>query len=167
MEIAEERAAYVALALTPGIGAVRLAALLKSCHTATGALSAPFAFLCTVPRISPAAATAIAATSRAAGLRALEAADALGAVVLLPGDPQFPASLEHCPDPPTILFALGDHALLARPAVAIVGSRDHSAYGADVCMEVAGAAARAGIVVVSGMARGLDAIAHAGRASRA
>jgi DNA processing protein len=160
MEIDEGRAAYVALALTPGIGAMRLAALLNRFETADGALSAPFALLCTVPRISPAAATAISTTTKAHGHRVLEAAAALGATVLLPGDAAFPDSLVHCPDPPTILFAHGDVALLTHPSVAVVGSRDHSGYGAEVCVEVAGAAARAGIGVVSGMARGLDAIAH-------
>src|SRR5690606_32088757 len=46
------------------------------------------------------------------------------------------------------------------PAVAIVGSRDHTAYGADVCRMIARAAAGCGVTVVSGMARGLDAVAH-------
>lgn len=160
MDLSEARAAYVALALTPGIGARRLAALLNRFDSALGALSAPFEFLCTVPGISRAAATAIAHSSRADGLRVLEAATSLGATVLLPGDPDFPTGLTDCPDPPTILFAQGDLALLNAPAVAIVGSRDHSEYGAEVCERVAGAAARAGIAVVSGMARGLDAIAH-------
>jgi DNA processing protein len=59
-----------------------------------------------------------------------------------------------------VLFALGRLELLAPPAVAIVGSRDHSPYGAECCRLIASQAARAGIAVVSGMARGLDAVAH-------
>ena len=161
MDVAEERAAYVALALTPGIGAVRMAALLEHCQTALGALSAPFAFLRTIPGISPAAATAVSATSPAAGIRALEAVEKLGGTVLLPGDAETPEILRQMPDAPTVLFALGAVELLSRPSVAIVGSRDHSDYGEEVCREVSSAAARAGIVVVSGMARGLDAVAHA------
>ncbi|MEO8139380.1 MAG: DNA-processing protein DprA, partial [Gemmatimonadota bacterium] len=161
MDIAEERAAYVALALTPGIGAVRMAALLDHCQTALGALSAPFAFLRTIPGMSPAAATAVSATTPAAGIRALETVEKLGGTVILPGDARAPEILRQMPDPPTVLFALGAVDLLSRPAVAIVGSRDHSDYGEEVCHEVSSAAARAGIVVVSGMARGLDAVAHA------
>ncbi len=161
MELAESRAAYVALALTPGIGTVRLAALLEYCQTPLGALSAPFEFLRTIPGISAAAATAISATSPDDGKRVLEAVDLMGATTILPGDPHYPDLLQHIPDAPTLLFAMGDLALLGRPAVAIVGSRDHSDYGAEVCLEVSTAAARAGLVVVSGMARGLDAIAHA------
>lgn len=161
MELTNARAAYVALALTPGIGTVRLAALLEHCQTPLGALSAPFEFLRTIPGISAAAATAISATSPSDGERVLEAVELMGASTILPGDPHYPDLLHHIPDAPTLLFAAGDLGLLGQPAVAIVGSRDHSEYGADVCRDVATAAARAGLVIVSGMARGLDAIAHA------
>ncbi|HWA15052.1 MAG TPA: DNA-processing protein DprA, partial [Gemmatimonadales bacterium] len=80
--------------------------------------------------------------------------------VLLPHDEAFPDALRQIPDPPTAIFALGNLELLALPAVAIVGSRDHTAYGGGVCQTVATGAAKAGIAVVSGMARGLDAVAH-------
>jgi DNA processing protein len=160
MAVDEERAAYVALALTPGIGAARMAALLSHFQTATGALSAPFALLCTVPGITRAAATAIFEASLASGERALTAVEEMGAGCLLPDDPSFPEALKEIPDPPTLIFAHGDLELLKRPAVAIVGSRDHSTYGAEVCWAVAQRAAQAGIAVVSGMARGLDAVAH-------
>ena len=158
----DERAAYVALALTPGIGQQRMALLLDRFETASGALSAPFAFLCTTPTISSAAATAIHAATPADGHRILEAVDQLGGRCLIPADAEFPAILTQIPDPPTILFVRGDLGLLTRPAVAIVGSRDHSSYGAEVCRAVALGVARRGIVVVSGLARGLDAVAHTG-----
>ena len=154
------RAAYVALALTPGIGAARLTSLLRVFRTPDGALQAPFAFLCTVPGISRAAATAICSTRVAAGQKVLNTLERLGAHCLVPGDPDFPALLQTIPEPPTLLFVQGDRQLLTRPAVAIVGSRDHSPYGAEVAAMVASRAAGAGLVVVSGMARGLDAVAH-------
>jgi len=160
MAVDQERAAYVALALTPGIGAARMSALLSHFQTATGALSAPFAFLCTVPGITRAAATAIGQTSPTAGERALAAVAARGACCILPDDPPFPTALKEIPDPPTLIFAQGQVDLLKLAGVAIVGSRDHSPYGAEVCREVAREAAQAGVAVVSGMARGLDAIAH-------
>jgi DNA processing protein len=124
-------------------------------------LAASIAELRTVRSISPAAATAITERSVAEGERALEQARALGGECLLPSDPAFPASFREIPDPPTLLFALGDLEALKSPAVAIVGSRDHTAYGAEACRAVAATAAEAGLAVVSGMARGLDAIAHA------
>ena len=92
----------------------------------------------------------------------LDEVERAGGRALLATDPEFPALLRHIPDPPPVLFALGDLGLLDRPAVAIVGSRDHSAYGAEVCRERSpGRPPPAGLVVVSGMARGLDAVAHA------
>lgn len=155
-----ERAAYIALALTPGIGSARLQSLLAACGSATGALSAPLAFLGTVPGISGAAASAIKTRRVADGQRILEAAEQAGVTVLLPQDGAFPAQLREIPEPPELLFALGRMELLQQPAVAVVGSRDHTAYGAQVCSMIGGGAARAGLVVVSGMARGLDGVAH-------
>jgi DNA processing protein len=155
-----QRLAYLALTQVPGLGPVRLQMLLDACHTPLGAHSAPFAFLCTVPGISPACATAIKATPIATGQHLVAAAERLGARVLIPDDEDFPAPLRTIPDAPPVLFGLGDLELLKRPALAVVGSRDHSAYGEAVARQVATLAARAGLVVVSGMARGLDAVAQ-------
>ena len=155
-----DRAAFLAVALSPGIGIGRLHSILNACSTPYGALAAPYAFLCTVPGMSRPAAAALAARTIADGERILVEAARLGAIALLPDDALFPGSLREIQDAPTVLFAKGRLELLGRPAVAIVGSRDHSAYGAEVCRMIAGAAAAAGITVISGMARGLDAIAH-------
>ncbi|MGE0352279.1 MAG: DNA-processing protein DprA [Gemmatimonadales bacterium] len=155
-----QRAAHVALAMTPGIGPARLATLLAAFETPHGALSAPFAFLCSLPGFSRAAATAVARARVEDGEALLRRVAGMEASCLLPDDEAFPAMLREIPEPPTVLFARGDLDLLSRPAVAVVGSRDHSAYGAEACRQVVTAAARAGIVTVSGMARGLDAQAH-------
>lgn len=157
----QQRAAYVALALTPGIGPSRIHSILQACHTASGALSAPFELLRSIPGMNAAAASAISAAGISAGVRALEEAERLGARALLASDPDYPALLRDIPEPPPVLFALGDPSLLDRPAVAIVGSRDHSEYGGQVARALAWGAASSGLVVVSGMARGLDAVAHA------
>jgi len=156
----DDRAGYVALALAPGIGPVRLRTLLDACGSPDGALSAPFAFLCSLPGFSRAAATSVRSVRRADGEAVLRRAEAVGGEILVPDAPTFPAALRDIPDSPALLFVSGDLGVLERPAVAIVGSRDHSSYGATVCRMVAQRAARAGIVVVSGMARGLDAEAH-------
>jgi DNA processing protein len=94
------------------------------------------------------------------GSKLLEAASRAGAEALIAIDERYPAVLRDIPEPPPVLFAVGDLTLLSRPAAAIVGSRDHSSYGSEVCAAVSSAVARAGVVVVSGMARGLDAVAH-------
>jgi DNA processing protein len=83
-------------------------------------------------------------------------------VELHPGDARYPAALEHCPDPPRTLWARGDLAILARPCVAIVGTRRATAYADRVTRELARTLARAGACIVSGLARGVDAAAHVG-----
>src|SRR5437762_3211285 len=113
-----------------------------------------------LPGFSRAAATAIRAGSPQSGHEILDELDRLGACVLLPDDPTFPPLLRDVPDPPALLFVWGNAALLARPAAGIVGSRDHSPYGAAAACLLAAGVAGAGVVVVSGMARGIDAIAH-------
>jgi len=79
-------------------------------------------------------------------------------------DPRFPARLARIHDPPPGLFVRGsaDPALLERPSVAIVGARACSAYGSDVAVRLARELAAAGVLVISGMARGVDAAAHRG-----
>jgi DNA processing protein len=156
----EERLAYLTLTQTPGMGATRLRTLLNAIPTPLGAHSAPFDFLRALPGFSCALATAVKATPLEVGRKTAEEADRLGAGILIPEDEPYPELLRHIADPPPVLFTLGDQALFLRPAVAIVGSRDHSNYGAVVCRSLASAAAGAGVAVVSGMARGLDAVAQ-------
>jgi DNA processing protein len=155
-----ERAAYVTLALTPGVGSARMRALLAVYGSASAVLAAPRDELLRVPGIIGPLASAIAAQSAEEGECTLQAVAGFGAAALLPTDDAFPAALRDIPEPPLLLFALGRLALLGRPAVAVVGSRDHSPYGGEVSRQIASVFARSGGVVVSGMARGLDATAH-------
>ncbi len=84
--------------------------------------------------------------------------------LLLPTDPRWPAGLGDLSKPPERLHALGDLALLAAPygLVAIVGTRNCTSYGERVADRLGEAFALAGVPVVSGMARGIDAAAHRG-----
>ena len=79
------------------------------------------------------------------------------------GRPGYPPLLAELHDPPARLYLRGGAAeILARPSVAIVGARSCSAYGAQVARELARELAAAGVVVVSGLARGVDGEAHRG-----
>lgn len=82
--------------------------------------------------------------------------------VLTPGDADFPTQALQVRPQPKSLYVRGDVAVFAQRMVAIVGARDPSPYGMRVAWQAAEACARAGLVVVSGMARGLDAQAHRG-----
>ena len=75
-------------------------------------------------------------------------------------DPEYPPALREIADPPFLLFALGRLERLQLPIVAIVGSRDASRYGRDVAWRLAQELSAAGVAVVSGFARGVDAAAH-------
>jgi DNA processing protein len=158
--VTDERAAYLTLTQVPGMGCARLRTLLTACSTAIGAHSAPFEFLCALPGFSRAFVRAIKSTPLKTGNKILADALTIGADILLPDDAAYPQSLRDISEPPPVLFTIGNVALLSRPAAGIVGSRDHSAYGAEVCRQASAMVARAGAVVVSGMARGLDAVAH-------
>ena len=90
----------------------------------------------------------------------IEDGERCGASLILFGDETYPAPLLDLVDPPPYLFVLGDLSVLARPCVAIVGTRRSTPYGERVTTTLAGALAAAGACVVSGMARGIDAAAH-------
>ncbi|MFY7698391.1 MAG: DNA-processing protein DprA [Legionella sp.] len=78
------------------------------------------------------------------------------------GDADYPTLLNQIPDPPPVLYAIGDLACLQRPTVAIVGSRKPSIMGGKNARRFAADLARCQITVVSGLALGIDAEAHRG-----
>lgn len=90
----------------------------------------------------------------------LATARRLGAVPLFLGEGAYPALLAGTETAPPLLYALGDTALLDRPAVAIVGARNASAAGTRFARQLANDLAEADHVVISGLARGIDAAAH-------
>ena len=92
--------------------------------------------------------------------REMAAARQAGARMLCHGAPGYPAALHDLADAPPILWALGDAGLLARPMVALVGARNASSLGTRMAKRLAEALGTAGFVVVSGLARGIDAAAH-------
>lgn len=92
----------------------------------------------------------------------LSAGDRAGAVLLVLGDDAYPAMLAAVDPPPPLLWTRGDARLLSREAVGVVGARIASAGGQRIARGLATQLGQAGFVVVSGLARGIDAAAHAG-----
>lgn len=84
----------------------------------------------------------------------------MGIVVLSRGSGEYPQQLEDLSTPPDPLYLLGHMSVLERPCVSIVGTRDPTPYGIKTARSIATAFARAGVCIVSGMARGIDAVAH-------
>ena len=92
----------------------------------------------------------------------LDAVARIGGRLVIEPEPLYPEALRPVADAPPLLIILGNPALLARPAVAVVGARNCSISGRRMAESLARDLADAGFAVVSGMARGIDAAAHAG-----
>lgn len=90
----------------------------------------------------------------------MKAATRLGAKMLCLGDATYPTALAEISDAPPVLWALGNTELLSRPTIAIVGTRNASSLGTRMARRLAKDLGGAGYVVVSGLARGIDALAH-------
>jgi DNA processing protein len=91
----------------------------------------------------------------------MAAARKAGAVLLCFGSKDYPTALRDLPDAPPLLWAQGDIGLLNRPMVAMVGARNASSLGLRMARRLSEGLAEAGFVIVSGLARGIDAEAHA------
>ena len=85
-----------------------------------------------------------------------------GIDILTESDPRYPRMLRELPDPPGVLFVRGELKPEDALAVGIVGTRHGTPYGLRQAERLAGSLARAGLTVVSGLARGIDAAAHRG-----
>ncbi len=98
--------------------------------------------------------------SRAEAEEALAAADRAGARFVAIGEPGYPSLLRQIDRAPIMLCIKGDPSLLERPCLAVVGARNASAIGMRFTRDLAGAVGRAGVIIVSGLARGIDTAAH-------
>jgi DNA processing protein len=148
---------WLRLARTENVGPVTFQQLIKRFGTAGAALDALPALARQGGRPS-----SLAIPSTDAIEAELAAGAALGGRLLTGASPAFPAQLAALDPPPPVIWALGDADLLARPAVAVVGARIASAAGQRFARGLAHDLGAAGYVVVSGMARGIDAAAHEG-----
>jgi DNA processing protein len=152
------------LALLEGIGPGRLATLVGRFGSAEGVLRASARELELLPTIGPQVARRIVRAGRAetdAARQAIRTLRRVGASVLTPDQPGYPDAFRLIHDPPFLLFTSGDLTLLDDPAIAVVGTRNPTEYGRSSARELSGALASAGYCVVSGMARGIDSVAHA------
>jgi DNA processing protein len=87
---------------------------------------------------------------------------AMGATLIAWGEPDYPSLLYHIEDPPPLISVLGHTHLLAKKAVAVVGARNASINSKKFARKISEELGQGGLMVVSGMARGIDAEAHAG-----
>lgn len=152
-----ERIDWLRLIRSENVGPITFRRLLERYGSAAAALAALPELARKGGRIKP-----IAIASRAAAERELKALDAMGAQALGLNEPGYPVLLRAIDDAPPLLFVRGSAHLLNRPAVAIVGARNASLNGRKLARDIAADLAKAGYLVVSGMARGIDTAAHDG-----
>ncbi len=94
--------------------------------------------------------------------RVIDQCEQAGIEILLPHDRRFPRLLRELPDPPSVLYVRGEIKPCDGLAIAIVGTRGASQYGRTQAERFGRMLARAGLTIVSGLARGIDAAAHRG-----
>ena len=166
---AEEFAAWFRLLETPGVGRSTARRLLAACGSPQAIFANGHAVLREIAGMAAAQALAGTPPAYAERLAATQAWLAGGPDrhTLTLGDSTFPPALLQTADPPLLLYVQGDAARLAQPSLAVVGSRHPTAQGIENARAFAAALGGQGIVVVSGLALGIDAAAHEGALSAA
>lgn len=154
-------AAWLTLCLTPGLGAATIRRLLHVFGPPEEILRADAAGLTRAANAEVAAALK-SGNADAAVERALHWASMPDHHIITLADGEFPRLLLEIPDPPLLLYAHGNPALLQRPALAVVGSRNGTAQGLRNAEAFAKAFSAGGLTIVSGLAWGIDAAAHRG-----
>jgi DNA processing protein len=148
-----ERRDWLRLARTPNVGPVTFATLIAHFGSASAALEA-------APRLAARGGGRLAIPSSAEADKEIEALHKLGGRFIASGEAAFPRSLAALDPPPPMLAVLGHAVLLSREMVAVVGARNASALGRKLAAQLARDLGAAGLVVVSGLARGIDSAAH-------
>jgi len=154
----------VAASMLPASRAVVAAAFRELRHddAAHGSASGFLELLWSACRAGEPLVASVVSELLAAADQALETGDRKEIVAVPVFDERYPPLLACINDPPPVLWVKGDFQTLARPAVAVIGSRAASPYALQVGTRIAAELAERGIVVVSGLARGVDSAAHRG-----
>ncbi|MBI5863804.1 MAG: DNA-protecting protein DprA [Planctomycetes bacterium] len=161
--ISEAGRHHLRWALTDGVGPIRFQKLLARFGSAEEALGASAAQLEAIEGIGRQSADTIARAAASVQIDAeLDAAAENDLYVLCSTDELYPPGLLKIPDPPIVLFVRGDLRPTDAIAVAVVGSRRCSIYGSEQARRFGELLSGAGLTVVSGLARGVDAFAHHG-----
>jgi DNA processing protein len=153
---------WLALALTPGLGPTRIKKLIEHYGTADRVFHA------SLTELEATGMRAVSAQSLATG-KSLELAQQecvkateSGAKVISLSDPEYPSRLKEIYDPPVILFVKGSVEVLAQPGIAMVGTRHPTPYGSGMAERLSTDLAARGLVIISGLARGIDTASHRG-----
>ena len=160
--IEQERLAWLALALTPGLGPRRILDAVQQIGSADEILALPLTeleglrFPCAVAQFI------FEGKARHAAEVELQQVTVQGARIIGFHCPEYPERLKEIYDPPPVLWVRGDVQLLGRPSIAVVGTRHPTPYGTGMAEMLSRDLAARHLLIVSGMARGIDSSAHKG-----
>ncbi len=156
---------WIALALTPGLGPTRARRLVEFFGGVEGVFQVSLTELESAGL--PVAAAQSIGTGKSLELAQEEAAKAagLGIQVVAMGDTDYPAPLKQIYDPPLVLYIRGNVEALNRPGLAVIGTRHPTPYGIGMAERLSCDLAARGLVIFSGLARGVDSAAHRGAVS--
>src|SRR5215469_2856921 len=158
----EDRLAWLALTLSPALGPKRILDAMRELRTPSRLFALSLTDLEGLRFPSEAAQFIFDGKARRAAEDEWERVAAQGATILSYSCPDYPERLREIYDPPPVLWVRGDASLLRRPSIAIVGTRHPSPYGSGVAEMLARDLSARRMLVVSGMARGIDTCAHKG-----
>lgn len=156
----KERAYWVAWAQTPGVGPVRMRRLQAAFGTLGAAWGASLSALRAAGLDERTAASAIATFGKLDPAAGWERLTRLGIGVTTREDDDYPRLLREIPHAPALLFVRGTLTAADDLAVAVVGTRRATVYGREVARKLAAELGAAGVTVVSGLAKGIDGVAH-------
>ncbi len=158
----EDRLAWLALALSPGLGPKRILDAMQRLEAPSQIFALPLTALEGLRFPAAAAQFIFDGKARAAAKAEWARVVAQGATVISFGCPDYPERLKEIYDPPPVLWVRGDVHLLKRPSIAVVGTRHPSPYGSGIAEMLSRDLAVRRLLIVSGMARGIDSCAHRG-----
>jgi DNA processing protein len=158
----EASLSWLALTLTPGIAARLSSRLLHEFGTPEGVFRASLTALeaCNLP--APAAQAIFREQTFWRAEKEVDAVRRIGCRILNCTEPDYPQSLLEIYDPPVLLYVRGDASILNVPSLSIVGTRRPTVYGSQMAERMGRDLAKRGLAIISGLARGVDAIAHLG-----
>jgi DNA processing protein len=158
----EDRLAWLALVLAPGLGPKRIVDAMRELDAPSQVFALPLTSLEGLRFPAEAAQFVFDGRARSAAEQEWGRVSAQGATIVTFSCPQYPERLREIYDPPPVLWVRGAVELLPRPAIAIVGTRHPTPYGSGVAELLARDLAARRLIVLSGMARGIDSCAHKG-----
>jgi DNA processing protein len=161
-ELDENRLAWLALALAPGLGPKRILDAVQELESASQIFTLPLTALEALRFPAEAAQFIFEGKARRAAEEEWVRVVSQDATVVSFACPQYPERLREIYDPPPVLWVRGNVKLLSRPAIAVVGTRHPTPYGTGIAEMLSRDLAARRLLIVSGMARGIDSCAHKG-----